>query len=194
MHDVVPVELTSFSANFQKGKVLLNWSTATETNNYGFEIERSQDNVNFLKIGFIQGNGTSTQKNNYSFSDKVNSSKYFYRLKQIDLDGTFTYSNIVEVNTQLPEKFELLQNYPNPFNPQTNITFTLPEDAKVMLSVYNVLGELVETLINKELGAGLHTVVFDATKYVSGVFFYKLNSVQTDGSNNSSIKKMIVTK
>ena len=194
VHDVVPVELISFSANFQNGKVSLNWSTATETNNYGFEIERSHDNVKFLKIGFIQGNGTSTQKNNYSFSDKVNSSKYYYRLKQIDLDGTFTYSNIVEVNTQLPEKFELLQNYPNPFNPQTNITFTLPEDAKVMLNVYNVLGELVETIVNKELGAGIHTVVFDATKYVSGVFLYKLNSVQRDGSNKSSIKKMIVTK
>lgn len=194
-NNVVPVELASFSANFQQGKILLNWSTATETNNYGFEIERSRDKITFAKIGFIRGNGTVTQKNNYSYSDEnLNSEKYYYRLKQIDLDGTFTYSNIIEVSTQLPERFELLQNYPNPFNPETNISFTLPADAKVTLNVFNVLGELVETLINKELNAGKHSVVFDASKYVSGVFFYKLNSFQNDGSNHSSVKKMIVTK
>ncbi|MCK9425812.1 MAG: SBBP repeat-containing protein [Ignavibacteriaceae bacterium] len=193
--NVVPVELASFSANFQKGKILLRWSTATETNNYGFEIERSRDKIAFVKIGFIRGNGTATEKNDYSYSDNnLNSEKYYYRLKQIDLDGSFTYSNIIEVKTEFPEKFELLQNYPNPFNPETNISFTLPMNSKVTLSVYNVLGELVESLINKELNAGKHSVVFDASKYVSGVFFYKLNSFQDNGNNHFNVKKMIVTK
>ena len=194
-NNVVPVELISFTANFQQGKISLNWSTSTEKNNYGFEIQRSNDNLAFVKIGFITGNGTVTEKKDYSLVDgNINAKKYYYRLKQIDLDGTFTYSNVIEVGTQFPEKFELLQNYPNPFNPATNISFTLPADSRVTLSVFNILGELVETLINKELTAGRHNVVFDASKYVSGVFIYKLNSFQNNGSNYSSVKKMIVTK
>jgi len=194
-NNIVPVELTSFSAKYQNGDIIMNWSTATEKNNYGFDIERSKDNIVFFKIGFIKGNGTVTEERNYSFSDNaINTGKYFYRLKQIDLDGSFEYSVIIEVNTGIPDKFQLLQNYPNPFNPQTNISFTLPEEAKVTLSVYNVLGELVETMLNKEMNSGKYSVVFDASKYVSGIFFYKLNSVQKNGTTNYSIKKMIVTK
>lgn len=194
-YNAVPVELTSFSANFQNGMNFLSWSTATEKNNYGFEVERSSDKISFTKIAFVKGNGTVSEKCNYSFSDgSLNSDRYYYRLKQIDFDGTSTYSQIVEANAQLPKEFALLQNYPNPFNPETNISFTLPAEARVTLQVFNVLGELVETLINKELNAGKHSVVFDASKYVSGVFFYKLNAVQHDGRNNSGVKKMIVAK
>ena len=194
-NNTVPVELAAFSGKYQNAKIFLTWTTATEKNNNGFDIERSKDKKVFSKIGFVKGQGTTTQKNDYSYlDDNLIAEKYYYRLKQINLDGTFTYSDIIEVNTQLPEKFELTQNYPNPFNPETNITFTLPMDSKVVLSVYNVLGELVETMINEELSAGKHLVVFDASKYVSGVFFYRLNASQTDGITRSSIKKMIVTK
>jgi len=194
-NNTVPVELTAFSGKFQNSKIFLSWTTATEKNNNGFAIERSKDKKVFSKIGFIKGKGTTTQKNNYSYSDEnLIADNYYYRLKQIDLDGSFSYSNIIEVSAQLPITFELLQNYPNPFNPETHISFTLPTDSKVSLTVFNVLGELVETMINNDLAAGKHTVVFDASKYVSGVFFYKLNSFQNDGSNHSSVKKMIVTK
>ena len=193
--DVVPVELNSFSAELSKGNIILNWSTATEKNNYGFDIERSKDKTTFNKIGFVKGNGTTTEQKKYSYVDNnLSSGKYYYRLKQIDLDGSFSYSSVIDMNTEIPARFELLQNYPNPFNPETNISFTLPEDAKVVLSVYNVLGELVETLLNKDFSAGKHTLVFNASKYVSGVLFYKLTSVEKNGIAVSSIKKMIVTK
>ncbi len=194
-NNVVPVELSSFAANFQNGNVVLNWLTATEKNNYGFDIERSENKVSFSKIGFIKGSGTTTEQMKYSFFDNnLTSAKYYYRLKQIDLDGSYLYSNIIEVNTEIPLKFELFQNYPNPFNPETKISFTLPDDAKVVLSLYNVLGELVVTLLNADLSAGRHTLDFNASNYVSGVLFYKLSSTQKNGNTISSIKKMIITK
>lgn len=195
VNDVVPVELNSFSAELQNGNIVLNWSTATEKNNYGFDIERSNDKITYSKIGFIKGSGTITEQKKYSYVDNnLSSGKYYYRLKQMDLDGSFSYSSVIEMGTEIPARFELLQNYPNPFNPETNISFTLPEDAKVVLSVYNVLGELVETLLNKDFSAGKQTIVFNASKYVSGVLFYKLTSTQKNGVSVSSIKKMIITK
>ncbi len=190
----VPVELTSFNANVKDGAVVLNWATATETNNSGFEVQRKQDGQ-FVQVGFIKGTGTSTETRNYSFVDnKIESGKYIYRLKQIDLDGSFEYSNEVEVNIATPAVFSLNQNYPNPFNPSTKINFSLAVDSKVTLSVFNILGQKVATLLNSSMNAGLHNVVFDASKVNSGVYIYKLEAAGNDGSNFTATKKMILTK
>ncbi|MDP2302774.1 MAG: T9SS type A sorting domain-containing protein [Ignavibacteria bacterium] len=191
----IPVELTSFNVKNLNGIITLDWTTGSELNNYGFDIERSIDNNTFTKIGFIQGKGTSTETNKYSYSDNdVLANKYYYRLKQLDMDGTFTYSSVVSVDLQLPEKFELLQNYPNPFNPNTSIMFSLPMNAKVHLEVFNILGESVAVLTDKELEAGKHEFSFDASNLNSGVYFYRINAVQSNGENFISTKKMILTK
>lgn len=202
----LPVELSSFSVNSVEGtKAQLKWETATEVNNYGFEIERSlavNDNepseskseLNWEKVTFIKGHGNSNSTKTYSFTDKnlVGGSKFIYRLKQIDIDGTFEYSDAVEIEV-LPNKYELLQNYPNPFNPETNIKFSLPEDAKIAVNIYNVLGERVATILNKELKAGFHQVNFNTTsagyKLSSGVYIYTLET-----KNFSQVKKMILMK
>ncbi len=192
---VVPVELTSFSANIVGDAVTLKWSTATETNNSGFSIERSINKKDFKELDFIKGNGTSTQKNYYSYVDKsITNGKYFYRLKQIDLDGSFQYSNTIEVELNTPNKFSLSQNYPNPFNPSTKINFSLTEDSKVTLKLYNTLGEEVKTLLSSNLPAGIHKVELNASDLNSGVYFYKLEANGTNGSNFTATKKMILLK
>jgi len=144
----IPVELTSFSATSEADKVLLKWSTATETNNQGFEIERKQDNSGWEHIGFREGNGTTTEPKEYIYIDDISTLKLTslaYRLKQIDFDGSFEYSEVVEVEV-MPTQFELSQNYPNPFNPSTTIMFSLPEETPLKINISPVLGELVETV------------------------------------------------
>jgi hypothetical protein len=191
----IPVELVSFKADISKGVVTLKWSTATETNNKGFEIERSFDKTNFNKIGFVDGFGTTTEKKEYTFIDKsVLNGKAYYRLRQIDFDGTFSYSSIVEVDAEIPLEFGIEQNYPNPFNPSTTIAFNLPVDANVTISVFNMLGEEVEILLNKEMNAGKHSVIFDAKNYTSGTYIYTVKSVDSFGKSNFSAKKMILIK
>ncbi|MBL1212881.1 MAG: hypothetical protein HND52_05950, partial [Ignavibacteriae bacterium] len=133
---VVPVELTSFAASVSDAGVTLNWATATETNNSGFSIERSVDNVEFNAIAFVDGHGTTTEKTNYTYVDKsVSAAKAYYRLKQIDFDGTSAYSNVVEVDLNIPTDFSISQNYPNPFNPSTTIKFGLPVESKVTINL-----------------------------------------------------------
>lgn len=191
----IPVELTSFVATSQGDVVTLNWSTATETNNKGFEVQRKTATGEFSSIAFINGKGTTTQAQNYSYSDVgLTPGTYTYRLKQVDFNGTVDYSNIVEVEVLAPAVFDLAQNYPNPFNPTTAINFSLAVDAKVSLKIFNVLGQEITTLISKNMTAGNHKVNFDASSLNSGVYLYKLEAQGVDGSNFSSVKKMILTK
>ena len=193
--DILPVELTSFSAKTTESGITLSWQTATETNNSGFSIERGLNKNNFETIGFVTGFGTTSETQNYSFVDNnVAVGTYYYRLKQIDFDGSFEYSGTIEVDFTGPTKFSLLQNYPNPFNPTTTLQFTLPADASVMLNVYNLVGEKVAEVINEELAAGLHKIQFNGENLSSGLYLYKLNVFGKDGSNYSAVKKMTLLK
>jgi hypothetical protein len=194
--NVLPVELISFNASVANNNVHLNWSTATETNNSGFEIERLQDSKieklkDWEKIGFVPGFGTTTEPKSYSFVDEnVTTGIYKYRLKQIDFDGSFTYSNEIEVEVDFtPKEFVLYQNYPNPFNPKTVISYQLPVYGNVTLKVYDVLGNEVATLVNEEKPAGEYEVEFDASTLASGMYLYKLQA-----GGFSSIKKMVMMK
>jgi|SRR5690554_1312344 len=193
-YNVVPVELTSFTASVVDNGVVLNWKTATETNNYGFEIERKSNGV-YDKIGFVNGFGTTTEPKNYTFADtELADGNYTYRLKQIDYDGSFSYSNEVNVDYTSPKEFGLSQNYPNPFNPVTRIEFSLAVDSKVTLTVFNILGEKVATLVNGNLPAGVQNINFDASNLNSGVYFYRIDAAGIDGQSFSKTMKMILTK
>jgi len=184
----LPVELSSFSASVVGNAVKLNWITETEVNNYGFDIERKVGSLqstvgNYEKVGFVNGNGNSNSPKSYSFEDKnVTAGKYSYRLKQIDNDGQFEYSKTIEVDLGAPKKFELSQNYPNPFNPVTTIRFNLPEAGNVKLTLFNILGQELKTLVNGFKESGVHTINFDASELNSGMYIYKIeagNFVQT---------------
>ncbi|MCK6605257.1 MAG: T9SS type A sorting domain-containing protein [Ignavibacteriaceae bacterium] len=175
-YQFLPVELTSFTASSANNQVLLNWQTATEINNYGFEIQRKTEGSDFTVIGFKNGKGTTQEPQNYFFTDdvqNVSSGKVTYRLKQIDLDGRFSFSNEIEVDI-VPSDLMLSQNYPNPFNPSTSITFAVPGEGNVNLSVYDVNGNLVSELVNQQLKGGMHSVNFNASALSSGVYFYAL--------------------
>jgi len=189
MPTIIPVELTSFAAAADNGNVNLNWSTATELNNSGFQIERSNGGE-YQVIGFVAGHGTTTEAKNYSYSDQnVNSGTYSYRLKQIDFDGTFEYSNSIEVEVIGVVEFALGQNYPNPFNPTTTINFSLAEPTFVKLAIYNLLGEELEILKNENMNAGSYNVSFDASSLPSGMYLYKIETAQF-----SSVRKMMLMK
>jgi len=192
---IVPVELSSFAAENVNDEVVLKWQTASETNNRGFEVERSQKSGvrsqnDWTKISFVEGRGTTTELTEYSYKDKItNPGKYVYKLKQIDFDGTVSYSEEIEIDVTGPKDFSLFQNYPNPFNPSTTIKFALPVDSKVKISVYNSLGQLVESLVDQEMESGYHEVNFDASRYSSGVYLYQLQA-----GEYVSVKKMLLIK
>ena len=181
-----PVELASFSATTIGSSVKLNWQTATEVNNYGFDIERntplnplSRGEVEdkWEKIGFVLGNGNSNSPKSYSFvDDNVSAGSYSYRLKQIDNDGQFEYSKVIGVSFMKPSEFSLAQNYPNPFNPTTTIQFTLPRAGNVKLTLFNLLGQKIKTLINEYKESGVHTLNFNASDLNSGLYIYKLEA------------------
>ena len=179
----LPVELSSFSASVVGNAVKLNWKTETEVNNYGFEIDQKAYTSTPLsvtgweKIGFVNGNGNSNSPKSYSFvDDKVSAGKYSYRLKQIDNDGQFEYSKAIEVDFGVPKKFELSQNYPNPFNPTTTIRFNLPEAGNVKLTLFNILGQELQTLVNEFKESGVHTINFNASELNSGMYIYKIEA------------------
>jgi hypothetical protein len=187
---IVPVDLTSFNAEVDNGIVTLKWSTATETNNLGFEVQRSQDNQNWNSLAFIKGNGTSTFVHKYQFTDQVETTGiHYYKLKQLDYNGDFNYSKIIEANVSKPLSFDLSQNFPNPFNTSTTIRYQLPKDNFVSLKVYDVLGKEVKTLIREFKKAGYYTINYSANDLSSGIYFYKLTTGQY-----SSTKKFILLK
>ncbi len=187
----LPVELTSFSAELNGTTAILNWKTSTEINSYGFEIEKSADNNNYNKIGFIKGSGSSNSPKSYSFSDKnVSSGINYYRLKQIDNNGQFRYSQVIEVSgTSLVHGFSLNQNYPNPFNPTTVINYEIPKEGLVSLKVFDITGREVSTLVNQFQDAGTHSITFNASNLSSGIYFYELKTGSYD-----SIKKLMLIK
>ena len=192
----VPVELVSFTGKVEKNNVLLNWKTATEVNNFGFEIERSQtSNVNsqkWDKIGFINGSGNSNSPKEYSYIDKnMAPGNYEYRLKQIDTDGQFDFSSSVFIEIKdNPEELSLFQNYPNPFNPSTKIRWQSTVSSWQTLKVYDVLGNEVAALVNEYKPAGSYEVEFSAKGGLpSGIYYYQL------GVNNYiDTKKMLYLK
>ena len=198
---ILPVELTDFTANYFEGKVILQWETATEVNNYGFEILRRDKNGpgdDWKTLGFVQGNGTSNSPNSYCFTDnKVSPGNYYYILRQIDLDGQVNYSSKIEVFVPMPQKFELYQNYPNPFNPTTTIKYAIPNVEtqnfaslqNVTLIVYDALGREVATLVNKKQAPGEYSVQFDGGNLPGGIYFYTLRA-----GNFTATKKLILMK
>ena len=198
----LPVELTSFTASVRSKGIELAWKTATEVNNYGFEIEKKavsgwplansqQPNANnWSKIGFVEGNGTTNSPKSYNFVDVSAQGKVAYRLKQIDRDGKFEYSNVVEIaSANVVTKYSLMQNHPNPFNPSTVISYQLPLDGYVTLKVYDMIGKEVATLVNGMQEAGEHTTSFNASHLPSGLYFYSLQS-----KNFNATKKMLLVK
>ncbi|MBK8551737.1 MAG: T9SS type A sorting domain-containing protein [Ignavibacteria bacterium] len=190
----LPVELSSFSSVVKRNDVSLNWVTASEVNNSGFEIERKllSDKTGWSKIGFVGGNGNTEDAVYYDFEDKgLTSGQYSYRLKQIDFNGNYEYFTLENnVVVGIPVKFELSQNYPNPFNPSTKINFSLPNDTRVTLNVYDVSGKLVSAIIRNELkAADYYSVSFNGSNLSSGTYLY---TIQTDRFTET--KKMVLIK
>lgn len=199
--DTLPVELIYFEAHPQVESILVKWGTATEIENFGFEVQRSTDLITFEVLEFIFGHGTSFVTHHYEYVDSpLTSGTYYYRLKQIDTNGDFKITDtinatlVTSVNDENKNQiinFELLQNYPNPFNPITIINYQLVISNYVELIVYDVLGNKVVKLVNEWQTTGLYRIEFDADKYniTSGIYYYQ---IKTD--EFISTKKMIYLK
>jgi hypothetical protein len=196
----LPIQLSSFVASVATaGQAGLRWTTLSEINNYGFEVQKAVNNsASFQSItgSFIAGNGTTTVKHDYSYVDKSYATGNVYRLKQLDLDGTAHFTDAVNplgvtgvAGKVLPTVYSLSQNYPNPFNPSTVIEFALPKDAHVTLEVYNIIGQKVATLVDEVRPAGYHSVKFDGTNLSSGMYLYRLSTGQ-----QTFLKKLLLMK
>jgi hypothetical protein len=183
------VELTNFTARIVNGKTLLEWTTVTETNNLGFELERKLAEKDWVTIGFVEGQGTTSETQNYRFSDKGIAGILHYRLKQIDYDGSITFSDEIEVNGVSVSTLQLEQNYPNPFNPATIINYQLGNDGFVNLKVFDLLGEEVAVVIDEYQIAGNYSITFNGNDLPGGMYVYQLNS-----GNYSESKKMLLIK
>ncbi len=195
--DPTPVELTAFTARAKGNKIIIEWATATETNNKGFEIALKRKGAagSTPEILWIDGKGTTSEMNNYRSEFAAGKGIYLVSLRQVDFDGTSAVLGETEVSVDAPAVFALHPNYPNPFNPSTTISFSLPEDSKVVLKIFDVLGREVSTLINNEIPAGEHSFVFDATGLSSGIYLYRIETF--DAKSNqvySEISKMLLNK
>ena len=187
----VPVELVNFSFKYENEIIRLTWSTASELNNLGFEILRSNDKISWVSRGFVNGNGTTTLTHCYQFTDKVEMpDSYYYKLKQIDFNGGFDISNVIQVDVNQPLRFKLYQNFPNPFNPVTKINFSIPIRTFVKIILYDVTGREIKKMVDKEIDAGNYTVELNSETLSSGVYFYEM----TTGSGFASVKKLIIIK
>ena len=194
---VLPVELQSLTANVNNKTVSLQWTTATETNNYGFEVERTASPIltpsgggSWTRIGFVEGSGTTNAPKSYSFVDNSANGKISYRLKQIDRDGNFEYSQEIEVSADfVPKEFALEQNYPNPFNPTTAIGYQLSAFGFTTLKIYDAIGREVATLVNEVKEAGTYSVQFDGSRLSSGVYFCRMSAAAF-----TSVTKMTILK
>jgi hypothetical protein len=187
---IVPVELTTFTAEALNQKVILKWTTATELNNHGFEIQRRFMESEFGTIGFVKGAGTTTSQKEYSFIDKkLADGKYSYRLKQVDFNGSYKYSDGIEVDVRSLDKYALEQNFPNPFNPITTIGYVLKDKSNTKLILFDAIGKEVAELVNEEQDKGFHKVDFNASNLPSGVYFYRIQA-----GSFVETKKMILLK
>ncbi len=187
----IPVELVSLSAQVSGNSVVLKWSTATETNNYGFEIERYSQLSGWLKTGFVPGSNNSTELKEYSFTDAgLKAGTYNYRIKQVDFNGSYKYYNIAGgIKITPPADYELSQNYPNPFNPATLISYSIPEAGYVSLKIYDLLGREIAVLVNSNMEPGIYSVSFDASDFSSGMYIYELKV-----NDFTAAKKMMLSK
>ncbi|MCH7677002.1 T9SS type A sorting domain-containing protein, partial [candidate division KSB1 bacterium] len=180
LNNAVPVELASFSAQVAESSVKLIWTTTSETNNFGFDIEKSVDRYSFSKIAFVAGKGTISIPQSYVFIDKkVGLGTFYYRLKQIDTDGSFQYSEILKVETNAPKSFALYQNHPNPFNPETIIRYQFPQESEVGLTIYNLKGQEIRTLVDEKKQAGFYNIAWNGKdnagrQVASGVYIYRI--------------------
>jgi len=184
----LPVELVAFSATRIGDNVQLKWQTATEVNNFGFDVERSTDGKSFNKIGFVAGHGTVNTPQNYTFTDGSNAAQLFYRLKQIDRDGKTDYSSIVNVTSAMPNTIKIMSAYPNPFNPSTTISISVPVASMITLNVFDVAGRQVATIMKGEVEAGTHNFTFTPNTLSSGTYFIGL----LGGDNTTFIVQKIV--
>lgn len=193
----LPVELTTFTGTTKGSNVELNWKTATEVDNFGFEIQRSTDKNIWSKVGFVQGYGNSNSVKEYSFVDNQisQSAKFHYRLKQIDTDGTFDFSNEIEIKVNaIPKEYSLDQNYPNPFNPSTTIRYELPAASRVNVKIFSIIGEQVAELVNEVQLAGFYNQQWNASNLPSGIYLLKIEAreLQSEKSFSKVLKMMLV--
>ena len=196
LHAATPVELSYFACSFIESKVMLNWTTSSEVNNFGFEIQKSINaSSGFNKIGFVNGNGTTNDSQDYEYVDEdVTTGIYYYRIKQIDYDGDYKFSNVFEVSVNIPNKFYLAQNYPNPFNSSTSISYTIPTAGNVQVIIYNMNGKEVYKAVDKFHEAGSYSFFWNGLSntgknLASGVYYYKIWT-----NDFSSFKKMTLLK
>jgi hypothetical protein len=196
----IPVELVSFTANQFSKKVQLNWTTATELNNRGFEVHRKLKNQDWEILSFISGYGSTTEPKAYSYEDDYEFLPYngtaIYRLKQIDFDGSFKYSDQMSVEVSfVPSETNISQNFPNPFNPSTTIKYSINQEGNVRISIYNPVGQEIEKLISEYKSSGTYEVVWNAEEYTSGIYFYLFEFSGATGSvNYKEMKKLVLIK
>ncbi|MDY0083416.1 MAG: T9SS type A sorting domain-containing protein, partial [Ignavibacteriaceae bacterium] len=187
---IIPVELINFSVEQIENKILLRWVTATETNNYGFEILRTTDLLYWEIIGFISGNGSTSSQSNYNFYDtEVIGERCYYKLRQIDYDGSYEFSEIITINISI-DSYSLSQNYPNPANPSTAIIFSVSQKTDVKIELFSITGEKLRQILNEEKDRGIYKIDINLSNYASGIYFYKM----TTKSGYTATKKITLTK
>ncbi len=197
----LPVIISSFTFSTVKNNVKLMWTTETELNNSGFNVERKAligAHEGWVRIAFVPGGGTTNQPKEYFFEDKkLKTGEYQYRLKQIDFNGNYEYFQLEnDVIVAPPDKFSLSQNYPNPSNPKSKIDYELPQNLKVTIKIYDIIGREVMTLVDNEQEAGYYIIEFDGSNLASGVYFYRITVRQAGSStsNFTAIKKIVLIK